>query len=227
MPPVLYNVACKICRWERKGINFELAIRTISRHLNIEHRIGGSIGGKDILSFVKELRKIVPHLPSEDGVVSLLIEDAVIIYDRVSHSWTLITPFFEIGAGCKIREEERVEAKKAAEQIKEKRKALVESAWKRLKYRKKYHHYISKYYKNYDKKVCLGTLSHTLQNKEHADFMQLWYEYHSLRPFIDSLSSQELERLSKISKELKKLSVRPPTAKELLKMELENSPSSP
>jgi len=214
MPPILYSTVCKICRWRRGGINFDLAVRVISRHLTSQHGVSGSIGGKDPLALVKELRKVIPHLPSnEDGTVTIVVEDATIIYDRVTRSWTVVTPLFEIGAGLKIKEEERIEAKRIAEEIKEKRKTLVECEQKRIKYKKRYSRYTQKYYGDYLKDSSLHTIQNlTSERSEHAEFMHLWTEYISLKT-----TKEDTPEFSEARKSLKKhrLYTQPVSGKDL------------
>ena len=221
MPPAMYYTVCKICGEERGGFNLDTAVRVINKHLMEKHRIlWCSSTGKDLQKLVSELKKIISPTQDYEGV----IEEVSVIHDKVEKTWVLITPLFEITpTPPKIKREEQEEAKRLRREIKERRKALSHES-KRMKYRRKYHNYHIKYYKDYLESKSLHTLQNLLTNAN-AEHMQLWYEYHSLRPFIDSLSSNQLERLREVSKELKKLDARPPTAYQLLKMELEEASS--
>ena len=201
----------------------DIVIDSIDKHLSQRHKITWRDSEGDIFrDFMKKVKKLFPRLSGEKGVVSACVENTAITYDKVEKVWSIISPLFEISpAGHRITEEERKEAEAIAERLKREREELErgrERERKRVKYRKKYRRY-HKCYGDYFKTKAF----HTLQNLrfERAEFMRLWCEYHSLKPFIDSLSSQELERLKEVEKELKKQSVRPPTTRELLKMEME------
>jgi len=228
MPPVIYTCYCKLCQYRRGG-TFDIVADSIDAHLQRAHKIAWRDSeGDTFRDFAKKIKRLIPSLKGEDGVVEVSVEGAVITYDKVEKVWSIITPLFEISsAGHRITEEERKEAEAIAERLKREREELErerERERKRIKYRKKYHRY-HKCYEDYFKTKAF----HTLQNLrfERAEFMRLWCEYHSLKPFIDSLSSQELERLKEVEKELKKQSVRPPTTRELLKMEMERFSPSP
>jgi len=210
----MYAVACKVCNWERRNINLDLAIRIIDRHLMEAHRISWCIEGKTLPTLIKELRKIIPSLnASESGVISLVMGGATIIYDQTTHSWVIITPLFEVAVGCKIKEEERKEAKRIVEQIKERRKNLIECEQKRIKYKKRYSRYIQKYYGDYLKDSSLHTTQNLASERsEHAEFMHLWTEYISLKT-----TKEDTPEFSEARKSLKKhrLYTQPVSGKDL------------
>lgn len=229
MPPVVYTWRCKLC-CRRGGGNFNHVIESIDSHLQTTHHIlWKDYEGRYLREFVEELKRLIPSLDGEEGIVQMSLKEGTVIYDKTLKAWVLITPLFEVAQHIPnepISEEEREEARREEkERLKEERKERIE--WKRWKYRKRYCHYHQRYYDDYFKRKASHSLQSLHSNIKQAEEFRLWSEYHSLKPFIDSLSSQELERFKEVEEKLKKLSVRPPTPQELLKIEIEHFSPSP
>ena len=186
MPPVSYSVVCKLCGYRREGA-LDIIIDSIDKHLSQRHKITWRDSEGDIFrDFMKKVKKLIPQLSGEKGVVSACVENTAITYDKVEKVWSIITPLFEISsAGHRITEEERKEAEAIAERLKREREELEkerERERKRIKYRKKYHRY-HKCYGDYFKTKAFHTLQNlsTPSSIERADFMQLWVKYTTLK----------------------------------------------
>ena len=201
MPPVIYTCYCKLCQYRRGG-TFDIVADSIDTHLQRTHKIvWRDSEGDTFRDFTKKIKRLIPSLKGEDGVVEVSVEGATVVYDKMEKAWSIITPLFEISsAGHRITEEEWREAKKVAEALKERRR-IVEREWKRIKYKRKYNHYHLKYYEQHLKNESLHMYQNlsTETNIEHAKFMQLWCEYHSLK-----ITSEDTPEFYKTSKELKK-----------------------
>ena len=186
MPPVIYTCYCKLCQYRRGG-TFDIVADSIDAHLQRAHKITWRDSeGDTFRDFAKKIKRLIPSLKGEDGVVEVSVEGVVITYDKAGKVWSIIAPLFEISsAGHRITEEERKEAEAIAERLKREREELErerERERKRIKYRKKYHRY-HKCYGDYFKTKAFHTLQNlsTPSSIERADFMQLWTEYTTLK----------------------------------------------
>jgi len=176
---------------------------SIDSHIQRTHKIAWRDSeGDTFRDFVKKIKKYIPLLSGDNSVVEVCVEGARIVYDKVEKAWTIITPLFEISsAGHRISEEEVEEARSFAERLKEEGK-VTEREWKRIKYRKKYHHYHQKYYKDYFETKT----SHTLQSLstpssiERVEFMRLWTEYTTLKTSGDVDTPEFHETVERLKK---------------------------
>ena len=179
MPPI-YKWFCKLCK-EWGGGDFNHAIRSIDFHLQRVHHIRWRDHKKErhLREFVEELKKILPLLEGEKGIVQVNLKEGVVIYDKVEKAWTFITPLFEVAPYIVVSERGREEARREKERLKER---VKEEEWKRWKYRKRYYHYHQKYYEDYFKTKSLHTFaSLNLERAKHMLYMRLWYEYNTLK----------------------------------------------